>query len=101
MEILFTLLYALFIGFYNVFKKQSIKNSNEHVVLVLFTTVAFICSLLWIPFGILVPIKFILIFALKGLLLALSWLIILKILKAVDLSLVSPVQRRVNCKVGP
>ena len=29
MEILYTLLYALFIGFYNVFKKQSIKKSNE------------------------------------------------------------------------
>jgi len=89
MEILFTILYALFIGFYNVFKKQSIKKNNEYTVLVLFTTVAFLCSLIWIPFGIAIPIKFIFIFALKGLLLALSWLLILRVLKEVDLSLVS------------
>ena len=89
MEIFFSLLYAFFIGFYNIFKKQSIKNSNEHTVLVLFTTVAFVCSLIWIPFDILIPTKFILIFALKGFLLALSWLIVLKVLKDVDLSLVS------------
>ncbi|MBQ4558461.1 MAG: DMT family transporter [Clostridia bacterium] len=89
MEILFTILYTLFIGFYNVFKKQSIKKSNEHTVLVMFTTVAFLCSLIWIPFGLDITIEFVLIFALKGFLLALSWLIILKILKDVDLSLVS------------
>lgn len=89
MEILFTILYALFIGFYNVFKKQSIKKNNEYTVLVLFTTVAFLCSLIWIPFGIAIPIKFIFIFALKGLLLALSWLLILRVLKEVDLSFVS------------
>ena len=89
MEILYTLLYALFIGFYNVFKKQSIKKSNESVVLVLFTTTAFLCSLIWIPFGLAVSFEFILIFALKGFLLALSWLIILRVLKDVDLSLVS------------
>jgi transporter family protein len=89
MEILFTILYALFIGFYNVFKKQSIKKNNEYTVLVLFTTVAFLCSLIWIPFGIAIPVKFIFIFALKGLLLALSWLLILRVLKEVDLSLVS------------
>jgi len=89
MEIFYTILYALFIGFYNVFKKQSIKKSNEHIVLVLFTTVAFICSLIWIPFGIAIPIEFVLIFALKGLLLALSWSLILRVLKDADLSLVS------------
>lgn len=89
MEIFFTILYALFIGFYNVFKKQAIKKSNEHIVLVLFTTVAFLCSLIWIPFGIQISLEFVLIFALKGFLLALSWLIILRILKDVDLSLVS------------
>lgn len=89
MEIFFTILYALFIGFYNVFKKQSIKKSNEHVVLVLFTTMAFLCSLIWIPFGIAIPFEFILIFALKGFLLALSWLLILNVLKDADLSLVS------------
>ena len=89
MEIFFTILYALFIGFYNVFKKQSTKKSNEHVVLVLFTTIAFFCSLIWLPFGISIPFQFVLIFALKGFLLALSWTIILRVLKNVDLSLVS------------
>lgn len=89
MEILFTILYALFNGFYDVFRKQSTKKSNEHIVLVLFTTIAFICSLVWIPFGISIPFKFVLIFALKGFLLALSWTLILRVLKQADLSLVS------------
>lgn len=89
MEILFTILYAIFIGFYNVFKKKSTIKSNENIVLVLFTTIAFLCSLVWIPFGISIPFKFVLILALKGFLLALSWSLILKVLKNADLSLVS------------
>lgn len=88
MEIFYTILYATFIGFYNIFKKQSVNKSKEPVVLVLFTTVAFLCSLIWIPFGMQIPFKFILIFMLKGFLLALSWLIVLRVLRDIDVSLV-------------
>lgn len=89
MEIFFTLLYASFIGFYNIFKKQSTKKSSEATILIMFTTIAFILSLIWIPFGIAIPLKFVLIFALKGLLLTTSWFIILKVLKSADISLVT------------
>jgi len=86
MEIILTLVYAIIIGFYNVFKKISLKKSSDSVILVLFTTVAFLLSLIWIPFGVSVPINFIPIFALKGFLLSVSWFLILKILKDADLS---------------
>ena len=89
MEILFSLLYALFIGLYNTFKKLSLKRSNETSILLIFTTVAFFLSFVWIPFGVAIPLKFVPIFALKGFLLALSWYLILKVLKDVDLSAVT------------
>ena len=89
MEILFTILYATLIGFYNIFKKFAIKKSNESTILVMFTSVAFLLSLMWLPLGIKIPAKFVLIFALKGFLLALSWFIILKVLKTADLSIVT------------
>lgn len=89
MEIVLTIIYAVLIGFYNVFKKLSLKRSSESVILVMFTTVSFLLSMIWIPFGIAIPIKFVAIFALKGFLLALSWYFTLKVLKDADLSLVS------------
>ncbi|MBP3345108.1 MAG: DMT family transporter [Clostridia bacterium] len=89
MEVFYTLLYAFLIGFYNVFKKFSLRKSGESVVLILFTTTAFLLSLIWIPFGVSIPLKFIPIFALKGFLLALSWYLVLKVLKDVDISVVT------------
>ena len=89
MEIFFALLYAGLIGFYNIFKKFAVRKSNESVILVMFTTIAFLLSLIWIPSGIMIHWKFILIFAVKGFLLALSWFLILKVLKSADLSLVT------------
>ena len=88
MEILFALLYAFFIGLYNIFKKFAVKKSLDSVVLVLFTTVAFVLSLIWIPFGLSVPLKFVGIMALKGFLIAFSWFLILKVMKTADLTLV-------------
>jgi len=89
MEIFFTLLYATLIGFYNIFKKCAVKKSSESTILVLFTTVSFLLSLMWLPFGMKIPAKFVLIFALKGFLLSFSWFIVLKVLKTADLSIVT------------
>lgn len=89
MEIFFTLLYATLIGFYNIFKKCAVKKSNESTILVLFTSVSFLLSLMWLPFGMKIPAKFVLIFALKGFLLSFSWFIVLKVLKTADLSIVT------------
>ncbi len=86
MEILLTLIYAGIIGFYNIFKKLSVGKSKEYTILVLFTSVAFLLSFIWIPFGLYIPIKFVLILALKGFLLALSWVLGLKVLKSADIS---------------
>lgn len=89
MEIVFTLIYATLIGFYNIFKKQAVKKSPESVILVLFTSVSFLLSLIWLPFGMKIPLKFVLILAAKGFLLSLSWFIILKVLRSADLSVVT------------
>jgi drug/metabolite transporter (DMT)-like permease len=89
MEILFTVIYACLIGFYNIFKKVATRKSTESTILVLFTTVSFLLSLIWIPTGLAIPFKFVLIFALKGFLLSLSWFIILKVIKSADLSIVT------------
>jgi uncharacterized membrane protein len=92
MEILFSLLYAIFIGLYNVNKKVSLKKSNETTILALFTTCSLILALLWIPFGIGVPAKFVGVFAFKGFIISVSWFITLKVLKNVDLSIVTVTQ---------
>ena len=89
MEIVYVLFYAILIGFFEVFKKLSIKKSNESSVLVIFTVIAFMLSLLWIPYGVLIPTKFILIFALKGFIIAFNWYIVLKVLKTADISVVT------------
>lgn len=89
MEILFTVLYAVFIGFYNIFKKLSLQKSDGLVTLVFLTSTAFACSLIWIPFGVAVPFDLLLILGLKGLLLAISWFFVLKILRTVDLTVVT------------
>lgn len=89
MEILYSALYAFFIGFYNVFRKLSLKKSEESVTLVIFTTVAFVLSMFFIPLGIGIAWNFVLLFLIKGILLATSWFIILKVLKNANLSVVN------------
>lgn len=89
MEIVFSILYALLIGFYNAFKKIALKKSGETAIMIIFTTIAFALSMIWIPFGVAIPWEFVPVFAFKGFLLALSWYIILRVLKDVDLSAVT------------
>lgn len=87
--ILFAILYATLIGFYNLFKKKATRSSNESVILVMFTAVCFVLSQIWIPFGVAIPASYIWVFALKGFLLSFSWFCLLKVLKTADMSLVS------------
>ena len=89
MYIFYALMYAFIIGFHEIFKKQARVKSATTTILVMFTTIAFLLSLIWIPFGVAIPWKFVPIFALKGLLLSFSWFILLKILKDADISLVT------------
>lgn len=83
------ILYAIFIGVYNIFKKKATIHSNESVILVLFTFTSFLLSFIWIPFGIIIEIKIIGLLAIKGFLLAFSWFCILKVLKEADITIVS------------
>ena len=92
MYIIYALLYALIIGFHGVLKKQARVKSNTSTVLVMFTTVTFLLSLMWIPFGVAIPLNYIWIFVLKGFLLTFSWFIILKVLKDADVSVVTALQ---------
>lgn len=89
MEIILTLLYATFTACYNIFKKLAVRKSVETTILAIFTTTAFLLSCIWIPFGIGVSWEFVLILAFKGFTLAISWYLILKVLKTADLSLVT------------
>lgn len=89
MYILFAILYATLIGFYNIFKKKALEKSSESAILVMFTTLCFLLAQIWIPFGVAIESKFIWLFALKGFLLAFSWYCVLKVLKTADISLVS------------
>lgn len=92
MEIVFVLLYALLNGFFDIFKKSSLKRSSPSTILVMFTTVAFLLSLIWIPFDVSISIEYILIFALKGFIIAFNWYITLKILRTADISTVTITQ---------
>lgn len=89
MYIIYTLLYAFIIGFYNIFKKQARTQSKTSTILVMFTTIAFLLSFMWIPFNVSIPLEFVWIFAVKGFLLSFSWFIVLKVLKHANISLVS------------
>lgn len=87
--ILFAILYASLIGFYNLFKKKATQTSNESVILVMFTAVCFLLAQIWLQFGVAIPWSFVWVFALKGFLLSFSWFCLLKVLKTADMSLVS------------
>lgn len=87
--IIFAILYAVLIGVYNVLKKKATTKSSETVILVMYTFVCFCLSMIWIPFGVKIPLKFVGILAGKGFLLAFSWYCTLKVMKDADVSLVS------------
>lgn len=89
MEILLISIYILFFGTHSSIQKVAIKKSSETSVLVLYTTVAAILMLIHIPFGIAVSWEYVCLFAFKGLILAISWFVTLKVLQKVDLSIVT------------
>ena len=62
--IIFALLYAVIIGVYNVFRKKAVEKSSESIILFLFNGVAFLCSLIWLPFGVAIQSEFVWIFVL-------------------------------------
>jgi drug/metabolite transporter (DMT)-like permease len=89
MYTLFVIISAILIGFFNIGRKLSSEKSSEVTILVMFSSLTFLLTLIWIPFGISIPNEFILLFLIKGLLLSLLWYLIFKVLKQADLSLVT------------
>lgn len=89
MEILYSMIYAVLLGSYNIFKKISLKKSRDINILVIYTTISFLLCLTLIPFGVMVPFKHLLVLAAKGFLLATNWYLVLKVLKKVDISVTS------------
>ncbi len=87
--IIFALLYAVVNGFFDVSKKKAIQKSSELSTLVIFTGVSFLCSLIWIPFGIGISGDKIWLFVLKGLILTINWFVLLRVLTNTEISLVS------------
>ena len=90
MEIIYSLGYAFLNGFFNVSKKLATKQTiNTAVILVLFSSVAFLLSLGLIPFGVGIPIEFLWIFVVKGFIISLCWYILINVLKNTDITLVT------------
>ncbi|MBE5738761.1 MAG: hypothetical protein E7354_03455 [Clostridiales bacterium] len=89
MEILYISFYILLFGTHSSLQKVALKKSSESSVLVLYTTVAALLMLLHLPFGVAVSWEYVLIFAFKGLILAVSWYVTLRVLQKVDLSIVT------------
>lgn len=87
--IVFALLYAVVNGFFDVSKKKTVQKSGEVSTLFIFTGVSFLCSLIWIPFGVGISGDKIFWFILKGLMLSVNWFVLLRILRNTEVSLVS------------
>ncbi len=86
MYIIYSLLYALFSGFYKINKKLAGKNSNSLSILVLFTTGSFLLSLIWAPLLSCFNIELILILFAKGFICAIAFYLIIKLLKSINIS---------------
>lgn len=84
-----TVLYAVFASFYECSKKKAIRNNSIYEVLALFTTIAF---LLFLPFAkdaFLIDYNYILLIVLKALVIVVGWILGLKAIEKLQLSIYS------------
>lgn len=87
--ILLTILYAVFTSFYECSRKKAVQNNTIYEVLALFTTIAF---LLVIPFAkgaFSISYNYLLIILVKSLIIVLAWILGLKAMKEMQLSIYS------------
>ena len=89
MYAVYAIIYALIISIFNIFKKFSVRKTNESAVLAMYVTVSFLCSLIWIPKLGDISTELILIFVLKGIICPINWFLVLKVLKTANISCVS------------
>ena len=87
--IVFILIYSVFGGLFDVGKKKALIRSTTPAVMVLFTGVSFLISLIWVPFGVSIPFDMLWPITLKGLMFAFAYFVVMKVLQRVDVSVVS------------
>lgn len=86
MYILLTLFYAIAGGVYEICKKTTSKKSNALTSMALFSTGAFLLSLIWIPFLTVFSPILILTLVFKGLICAINIFLVIKLLKSMNIS---------------
>lgn len=89
--IFLTVISAVFLGLYDLFKKLSVKNRKDvYEVLFFYTMIAFLCSLFFVSEAVSVDFKYILFVLLKSLVISLSWFFTMKAVSKLDLGIVVP-----------
>ena len=86
--IIFVFISSIFSGIFDILKKKSVEKSSATATQVIFTGVAFLLNLFWIPFGISVSIEVLCLFAFKALILTVVFFLVFDVLKRVDVTVV-------------
>lgn len=87
--ILFTIIYAIFNGFFQCSKKKAIENNSNYEVLAFFTLVSFILVLFTIKDNILIRLPYLLIILGKSLIIVIAWFLNLYAISKMSISLYS------------
>ena len=89
MYILMTLISALFLGFYDVLKKVSLKKSSVYEMLFFCCASGFVVSLFFLGAGISVNVVDVSLILLKSVIIVLDWILVAKCVKKLDVAIVS------------
>ena len=86
-----TVLSALFLGLYDLFKKISVKGKKEvYEILFFYTFIAFLCSFFFVKDAFLIDFKYVMFVLLKASVISLSWFLTMKAMSKLDLGSVTP-----------
>lgn len=89
--VIYTVISALFLALYDLFKKISTKNGRDvYEILFFYTFISFLCSFFFINRAFNIDFKYILFIFLKASIIGLSWYFTMKAVSKLDLSVVVP-----------
>ena len=89
--IIFSLVSAVFLALYDLFKKISVKSKKDiYEILFFFCFVAFLCSAFFIKSAFSIDVKYILFLLLKAGVISLSWFLTTKAMSKLDMGIVTP-----------
>ena len=87
----FTVLSAVFLALYDLFKKISVRDKKDvHEILCFFTFISFLCSVIYINGAFNIDFKYILFILLKAIIIGLSWFLTTKAMSKLDMGIVVP-----------